>query len=183
MKKLKGMALAVGLVLSTGFVMAQQSASFRLNEHTFNAGGRPAGGITAGSAHFGVTLDAIGSGVFPAPLSSGAFAIGGGFVAAYPPPIEVTGLRFTGKPTLVWNPEPSVGAYHLYRGGLASIAGLSYGACRTSAIAGTTTSDSDPVIEGNGFYYLVTARNNLWEEGTKGSSSEDVERGNAAPCP
>ena len=40
-----------------------------------------------------------------------------------------------------------------------------------------------PVPAGNGYFYLVTARNRLWEEGTKGSSSAGAQRANPAPCP
>jgi hypothetical protein len=36
---------------------------------------------------------------------------------------------------------------------------------------------------GQGFFYLVTARNRLAEEGTKGSTSAGVPRSNAFPCP
>ncbi len=177
------MLFIVSLLASTGWGMAQQSASFNMAEHVFNSGGRPAAGATAGSAHYRLSIDAVGEGVFPGALGGNAHQVAGGFVAAYPPPGEVTGLRFANAQTLLWNPEGAVGAYHLYRGGLASIAGLSYGACLTSAINAPTVVDAGAVPAGSGFYYLVTARNRIWEEGTKGRSSAGVQRANNAPCP
>jgi hypothetical protein len=174
---------ACTLAMSTSWGLAQQSASFRMSEHVFNAGGRPAGGATASSAHHHLTIDAIGDGVFPSASSAGGHQLSGGFVAAYPPPAEVTGLRFADMQTLEWEPEPSVGSYHLYRGDISTIAGLSYGTCLVSPIDGPSASDAGPVPEGGGFYYLVTARNRLWEEGTKGRSSAGLERANDAPCP
>lgn len=177
------MLFSFSLMASTGWGMAQQSASFSMAEHVFNSGGRPAAGATAASANHRLSIDAVGEGVFPGALSGNLHQVAGGFVAAYPPPGEVTGLRFANMQTLVWNPEGAVGAYHLYRGGLASISGLSYGACLTSAIDAPTAIDAGVGPAGSGFYYLVTARNRLWEEGTKGRSSASVQRANNAPCP
>ena len=41
----------------------------------------------------------------------------------------------------------------------------------------------DPVVAGACLFYLVTARNRLGEEGTKGYRSPGIERPNDAPCP
>jgi hypothetical protein len=183
MKARNSIIFACALTASTGWGLAQQSASFQLKESAFNAGGHPAGGSTASSTHHRLSIDAVGDAVFPAGLTGGSHQVAGGFVAAYPPPGEVTGLRFADAQTLTWNPEPAVGAYHLYRGTLASIAGLSYGACLSSAIDGPAATDAGAVLVGSGFYYLVTARNRLFEEGTKGRSSAGVQRANNAPCP
>lgn len=176
-------AAIVLLVLSSSVAMAQQSASFRLEEHVFNAGGRPSGGSAAASASHRITLDAVGDSVTPGLLSGGDFRIGGGFVTVYPPPGEVASLRFTNDLTLIWTPEPSTGVYNLYRGTLTSLSGLAYGGCRESEIAGTTTTDLDNAALGQGFFYLVTAENLIAEEGIKGYASSGSLRSNLAPCP
>ena len=44
-------------------VYAQESASFKLTEHVFNAGGNPADGAVLASASFRIKLDAIGESV------------------------------------------------------------------------------------------------------------------------
>ena len=179
---MRAAALAFALLWS-GVALAQQSASFKLNEHTFNGGGRPDGGTAAASASHRITLDAIGDTVASASLAGNNNVIGGGFVSPYPPPSEVDDLRFTTKVDLAWSPEPSTGVYNLYRGAMNSLAGAAYGACRTSAIAGTTTSDADVVPPGQGSFYLVTAKNLLAEEGIKGHASNGALRANLAPCP
>jgi hypothetical protein len=178
----KPAAWVVALLASSGLALAQQSASFRLAEHTLNAGGRPAGGTVVVSASHSITLDAVGDAVTPGRLAGASFQLGGGFVSPYPPPGEVAGLRFTSATTLAWAPEPTAGTYNFYRGALASLGGLGYGACRTSAVAGTTTADPDVAPAGNGYFYLVTAANLLAEEGTKGFGSAG-ERPNPSPCP
>ena len=171
------------LLLAWSGALAQQSASFELSEHVFNAGGRPVGGQVAASASFQVTLDALGDAVSPGLLASGAFQLGGGFVTIYPPPGEVVLLQFTDAETLVWTPEPSTGDYNLYRGPLDTLSDLTYGSCEASNVDGTTTTDADPVPIGDGYFYLVTAENLIDEEGTKGYSSTGMERPNPAPCP
>ncbi|PYT33187.1 MAG: hypothetical protein DMF52_16120 [Acidobacteria bacterium] len=42
---------------------------------------------------------------------------------------------------------------------------------------------SDPTIPPQGFFYLITSRNRLDEEGIKGHASSGVERANPLPCP
>ena len=42
------------------FAAAQESASFKLNENTYNSGGNPADGSTPASASFRISQDAIG---------------------------------------------------------------------------------------------------------------------------
>jgi hypothetical protein len=171
------------ILLPWSMTAAQQSASFDLSEHVFNAGGRPAGGQVATSAAFQVTLDAIGDAVTPGSLAGGAFQLGGGFVTVYPPPGEVEVLQFTDHETLVWTPEASTGDYNLYRGSLGTLADLTYGGCEASNIEDATTTDADAVPPGDGFFYLVTAENLIDEEGTKGYSSAAVEHPNPEPCP
>ena len=53
-------ALAFLMLFLGGAVLAQESASFKLKEHTFNTGGNPQDGIMLTSASFQVTLSALG---------------------------------------------------------------------------------------------------------------------------
>jgi hypothetical protein len=105
-----------------------------------------------------------------------------GFVVPYPPPEEVTGLRFDTLAKLAWDPEPSTGTYNAYRGLLSSLPGLSYGACHASGIADENTTDNGTPAAGTGFFYLITAENLLAQEGTKGFDHDGDERANASPC-
>ena len=162
----------------------QQSASYGLEEHALNAGGRPADGVTPSSASYLVSLDAIGQGVLGRGLSSASYRMDGGFVSAYPPPGEVRGLLLIDAQTLVWDPEPSVGHYNLYRDLLSSLFGLGYGHCEQQGLTATTATDTDvPTPAGEGYFYLVTAANRLHEEGTKGWDSSLDERPNPSACP
>ena len=95
---------------------AQQSASYELSEHVFNAGGHPRDGQVASSANYQVSLDSIGDAFMARGLSSAGYSMDVGFVTTYPPPGEVLGLRFPADDsTLAWDAEPSVGNYDLYR--------------------------------------------------------------------
>ena len=176
-------ARPVLVVLLLGSVaLAQESASYRLKEHVLNAGGNPSGGAVLVSASFHVKLDAIGEGVSGSSLSSAFYLMDGGFVPAYPPPGEVTNLRFSNRTTLLWNPEKSVGDYDLYRALLSTLPG-SFGGCLQHDIPTETVADAGTHAAGTGYFYLVTAENRLDEEGTKGFRSTGTERGNPAPCP
>ena len=161
--------------------VAQQSASFTLEEYVFNQGGRPVQGTVATSASFQVSLDATGD-IGALALASGSFQVGGGFGAPYPPPGEVLGLVFTDATTLEWLPEPSTGVYNLYRDVLSSLNGLGYGSCEQQSLNTATATDADPPPNGDGYFYLVTAENKLAEEGTKGFHSDTTERMGLA-CP
>jgi hypothetical protein len=176
-------ACILGLLLAPD-ATGQESASYRLEEHALNAGGRPADGVEATSASYRISLDAIGQGVVGRDLSSDSYGMEGGFVSAYPPPGEVTGLFLTDAVTLVWDPEPSAGHYNLYRDALTSLADLGYGRCKQQRLTATTTTDpAMPSPAGEGYFYLVTAANRLHEEGTKGWDSYLNERPNPTPCP
>jgi hypothetical protein len=177
------LAVAASLAFLPGPTLAQTSSSYRLGEHVVNAGGHPDDGIVMTSASFRITFDALGDGLARFGASSPSFRMDGGFAAAYPPPGEVFGLRFSGVATLLWNPERSAGLYNLYRGPLSALSGLDYGSCEEYDISGATVTDSDlPPVSG-GFFYLVTAENRLGEEGTKGFDSSDEERPNLDACP
>lgn len=164
---------------------AQQSASFKLEEHAFNAAGRPLDGTVATSASYRLTLDALGEAVDGRDASSASFALDGGLVPAYPPPGEVSGLRFTSHTGLLWLPERSVGEYDLYRGPLilSDLSSADPADCLESGIATEGTTDLISPLVGQGFFYLVTAENRLGEKGTKGFRSDGTERGTLVPCP
>ena len=162
---------------------AQQSASFKLEEYAFNAGGHPDGGAVATSASFTVSLDAIGEGLAAGGAASPSFLMSNGFPAAYPPPGEVGNLRFTGLTTLAWDADGSTGDYALYRGSLGPPIDPGYGSCVLPAHPGPVSTDTTLPGAGQTLFYLATARNRLGEEGTKGFASTGSERGNPGPCP
>lgn len=156
---------------------AQESPSYKLAEHAFNAGGHPADGAAPASTGYGMTLDAVGDALVGPDASSASYRMSASLTAGYPPPGEVRGLRFSDRQTLVWEPERSVGVYNLYRDQLSGLSGLGYGLCEQPGLTTATTTDSDPAPSGDGFFYLVTATNRLGEEGAKGLDRE----GNACP--
>ncbi len=150
-----------------GAALAQTSTSYDLEEHSFNSGGNPADGVTASSASFQLSLDAIGM-INARGLSSTSFLLDSGFVGAYPPPLEVTNLLFTGVNNFEWDPFPGIGTYNVYRGVIGGF-DPGYGACSQTGLTTNSASDGDP-ISSPGFFYLVTTENRLAEEGTKGSN-------------
>ena len=172
----------VVLVLPLGGALAQTSVSHRLTESTLNNGGDPAGGTFASSANFRMTLDAIGDAVAASYAGSASWQMGAGFAGNYPPPGEVLNERFTSPTTMVWDAEPSVGSYNVYRGSLGSIA-PGFGSCLMPGLLVESMTDVANPASGTGWLYLVTARNSLLEEGTKGYRSSGIERTNPAPCP
>lgn len=178
-------ALVVALAAAlTGSALAQESANFRLREWAFNAGGDPLAGRNAASAHYGITLDSVGDAIAAAGLASRSFRMDGGFVPAYPPPGEVTGLRLhPDRATLHFAPERSAGSYDLYRDLLTALSGGDTGACLQYGLQETNAIDASTPPGGNGWFYLVTVENRLSEEGTKGSRSDGSARPNPVPCP
>ena len=175
--------LLAGFTLASAPSWAQQSTSYRLTESTVNAGGRPVNGAGASSASYRVSFDAIGDAAAGGTLSSASYRVGSGFVAWFPPPGEVKGLRFADRTTLRWDPERSVGVYNLYRDFVSALAGGGTGTCFVNGVATEQASDAGSPGAGKGFFYLVTAKNRLAEEGTKGNRSSGSERPNPAPCP
>jgi len=177
MNRQLGFALALALVASVASVPAQQSASYKLDEHVFNAGGNPAGGVILTSAGFRMTLDSLGETLEPRGLSGASYQVLGGFVTGFPPPGEVTGLDFTDETNLVWDTEPSAGVYNLYRDSLGVISGPGFGACFQPGLPGTGTTDTEPIpMPASGFFYLVTVENSLHQEGTKGFQTGGIPR-------
>ena len=168
-------------------VYAQESASFKLTEHVFNAGGNPADGAVLASASFRIKLDAIGESVAARSMASNSFHMGGGFVSPYLPPREVQQLEFIDKQTLAWDqgPDRAGDYYNLYRDSLTDLV-PDYGTCQWGdTVEKSFNVDSleapDPPA-GEAYFYLVTADYRL-EESTKGFDSDGHGRPNDDPCP
>ncbi len=173
--------LVAALCALSGPAAAQTSASFKLTESVLNAGGNPLDGSRPTSANFRIAFDAIG-GLPGGRLTAPSYRAGGGFVATHAPTGDVLGVRFSGRTTLTWSRDPSAGTYNLYRNTLASLPG-DYGSCYAPALTGPPYADAAVPAPGSGWFYLVTARNRLGEEGTKGHRSDGTERVNGTPCP
>jgi hypothetical protein len=173
---------AAGLLVLLAAVgaKAQTSTNYQNKEHVVNSGGNPAPTLT--STNYKVTLSSIGDGLLATSMSSSSYQMSGGFDEAYPPPGEVLNLRFTSKTDFGWNPEPSVGTYNVYRGLVSGLAS-GYGSCIQSNLTTPSTSDGTTPAAGQCFFYLVTAKNRLGEEGTLGKNSAGTPRPNASPCP
>jgi len=152
--------------------LAQQSANFKLTEHVFNAGGHPSGGVVMASTSYKVTLDALGESVVQTGMTSTSFHMDTSFTVAYTPPGEVIDLSFTDGDTITWSANRSAGVYDLYRDDTSD----GYGDCEQQDLQATTATDASLPAEGGGFFYLVTVKNRLLEEGTKGSRSDGTER-------
>ncbi len=181
--------LAFLVVLSSAApIFAQESASYALREQAFNNGGDPRQGIVMSSPMFAITLDSIGESIAGGAMTSSSYAIGSGHDGRYVPALEVLGLRlrsaYPGSSTTIleWSPEPSVGAYGLYRD-LLSVLGTGYGVCVAHDLTIESATDAGVPAIGRGYFYLVTAENRLAEEGTLGFDSLGAERPNATPCP
>ena len=170
--------LAFVVLTACAPALAQSSASYRLEEHALNAGGRPAQAVVAASASFRISLDSIGGPVAGRGFAGPSFHLDAGFDAAYAPPGEVQGLAFAGDhQTLTWQAERSSTSYDVYSAALSTLPG-SFGGCAQSSVPGTSWPDPSIPVSGNGSFYLVTGKNRLGEEGTKGAA-----RGNPSPCP
>lgn len=170
-------------LLFASAALAQQSADFKVREHAFNAGGHPAGGSVLFSQDYRITLDAIGDSVTTNRLCGGGYCVLGGLVSFLRPPGEVQDLVFSGPQTLQWSPERSTGTYNLYRDFASQLPGLGYGSCEQAEFPAAQATDVDVPPLGDAYFYLVTARNPIDEEGTKGFDSSGFERANPAPCP
>jgi hypothetical protein len=84
---------------------------------------------------------------------------------------------------MTWDPERSVGAYEVYRDALTTLPGGGFGTCFASGLTSEAATEAATPVAGQGWFYLVTARNRLGEEGTKGFQTSGAERPNPAPCP
>ncbi len=180
MRRIPGLILVLGAAI--GAARAQTSTSYHLTDAVVNDGGDPRDGSFASSAVNRIRLDAIGQGVIGSGLSSASYHLNAGFAADYPPPREVMNVRWSTTATLVWDPEMSVGRYELYRDLISTLPG-GFGACYQSGLASESWIESSSPPAGAGWFYFVTARNLLAEEGTKGFRSSGLERTNPSPCP
>jgi len=174
--------LILGLILP-GLCPAQQSASFKIEEQTFNAGGHPLDGTEISSTGHRISLGALGQGVTLLELSSASYSMHAGFVGLNPPPGEVANVRFSDTVTLAWDRERSVGTYNLYLESVTAPFDPGYGTCQASGITtelGTIAATPPP---GEAIFVLVTAENRLGEEGVKGASSAGILRDNTNACP
>lgn len=174
---------AISGVLATLAVTAAVGADYRLDELTFNAGGHPLGGARVESTSYSLQLDSVGETLSAPELRSTSYSMDVGHPRRYPPAREVVGLRLMGdKTTLTWFPERSVGSYRVYGGSLAWLP-LNYGVCNAHDLASHQVTIEDLPAPGEGFFYVVTARTTLMEEGPKGYDSTGALRTNPAPCP
>jgi hypothetical protein len=180
---LAGVAIACcGLAVAAPPARAQQSAGYDMREHVIDSGGHPSGGTVMTSAGFRISLDAIGGPTAMPATTSASYQVNAGFVPGYTPPTEVTNVRFgPDGVSLAWDPDPAAGTYEVYRDLLSALHGGSTGACLQPNL--TSPGTVDPQAPASGFFYLVTSRNRLGEEGTKGFSSSGAERLNILPCP
>ena len=184
MKRLRRLVVLVylscfGLIL-TPTIRAQTSTNYKNGEHVINSGANPA--PTLASTNYKITLSSIGDGLTGNGMSSSSYQMDGGFLPSYPPPGEVLNLMFSDETTLVWDTEQSVGDYGVYRGDVADLSGGGYGVCLVSGVTATQAEDASTPDPGQCFFYLVTARNRIVEEGTMGSDSSGTGRANGAPC-
>ena len=176
--------LAVNLLLLTGPAAAQSSASYSLEGPVLNAGGHPEAGAVLTSASFRISIDSLGEGVLGSGLSSASFSMDAGRLPAYQPPGEVLNLvLLADHQTLQWDAERSAGVYNLYRAALSALSGANGGSCEQQELAGTSTTDTGTPATGDGWFYLVTVKNRLGEEGTRGIRSSGAERPETSPCP
>lgn len=180
MRRFLGLILL--LLAGIGMARAQTSASYHLTESVANAGGDPRDGAFASSASHRIRLDAIGQGVIGTGLASAGFHLNAGFAGDYPPPAEVLNVRWSTTATFVWDPEKSVGQYEIYRDLISTLPG-GFGSCYQSGLTSESWTEPSSPPAGAGWFYFVTARNLLAEEGTKGFRSSGVERTNPSPCP
>jgi hypothetical protein len=155
--------------------------SFKIEQGVVNSGGNPAPVLT--STSYKMTLDAIGDAVAGTGLSSSSYRSDCGFAPDYTPPGEVLNQGFSSKTVMTWNPEPSVGAYNLYRGLVTDFQSGSYGSCLQAGLTAPTYTDSATPGSGQCWFYLVTAENRLSEEGTSGYASNGVQRPITGACP
>jgi len=184
MARAAGSILAAAIVVSIPLpALAQSSASYKLGEHAFNAGGRPAQALVSTSVSYRLTLDSIGESIAGQALGGASYQLEGGLASTYPPPGEVDGLELLGDlQTLTWSWEPASTAYNVYSGLLSTLPG-GYGTCAISRVAGASWGDTFLPPPGAGAFYLVTGENRLRQEGTKGYTSAGAERSNPSPCP
>jgi len=173
---MKRSIIAGAIVLAALPAWAQQSASYKQEEHSFNAGGTPEGGASPASIGFRIGLSSLGDDPALAAATSASFLLQGGFVGSHPDPGEVTNLHFTSGTVLEWDPELSVGVYNLYRDAVGNLGGLGFGNCQQPNLPAPTATDTGTPSRGGAYFYLVTAENTLSKEGIKGYQGDGTLR-------
>lgn len=106
-------------------------------------------------------------------------------------PSEVSGpgslqpLRFQSKTTFTWEDGSTnrSSTFDVYRATSADLHSGHYGSCQQSSVPNNSSQDSSEPPAGSVWFYLVTGRNAVGEEGTMGNDSQGIERGNFNPCP
>ena len=165
---------------------AQESTSFQVREHRFSGAGASADEADlASSSYLTRPLGAGGAGGLEV-LESTSFTISAGSEDAYLPPGEISELAFLTPDSLLWNPEPSAGLYHLYRGQVSDLTAAGTGICHEANLTSPSITETDMPGAGTAYFYLVTVENRLGQEGTKGSSlvaGVPSLRANSVPCP
>jgi len=106
----------------------------------------------------------------------------GGFAVACPPPGEVTGLRFSADgATFSWEVEAAADTYNVCRDDISALPGGQNGLTLQSGLTGNAIKDTQ--TPGTDWFYLVTSRNSLGGESTRGFASSGVERAYHGPFP
>jgi hypothetical protein len=178
-----GVAVLALLALLSPLVYAQSSTSYRLSDVVLNLGGRPSNGSIAASSAYRLTLDSVGDSRSAEVMSSASYRMDHGVVAALAPVGEVGRLWFRNAQELNWTRVAgSPDRYNVYRQ-TTNFLPSSYGVCLVSAVVGASVSDPSLPPPASSFFYLVSAENRLWEEGTLGWRSNGSQRPNTNPCP
>jgi len=168
------------VTVGTAWASGPSSASYRVADFAFNAGGSAP--QSANSASFDVSPAAIGDAlVLQGSLSSASFSVDAGHVVRYLPPGEPW-LVWSDATTLAWTRDRGAIRYDVYRGPVSGLPAAE-GACLAEDLEGPPFAEISRPAPGAGFFYLVTAANRLDEEGSRGRRSDGSERSAANPCP
>ena len=100
-------------------------------------------------------------------------------------PGTVENLRWADPVTLQWAGALAAVEFHVYRGDLDALSCSFFGECQDASDPNPTDRTfTDLALPGNGagFFYLVTAEDEVGNEGTLGISVCGV-RENSVPCP
>ena len=95
----------------------------------------------------------------------------------------ITGVRFRGLTTLVWDKETGAASYNVYRGDLGHRALVPLASCFAHGLVTAFTSDLDLPLRGEGFFYLVTRKDGVGVESSPGYASDGTERTINNHCP
>ena len=134
------------------------------------------------SASYRAEIDTLGGSHVAPRLVGSLFSMDVTLAHAFPPPGEVRGVGFSDTETIFWSAERSVGSYRLYRGS-AEFLPFETGRCLYGALPVATATDELIPEEGGLYFYLVTARNLLEEEGRVGFDGAGDPRIVPEACP